>query len=501
MFKTNNGLSQKRNNTNNFQHRTIAELLRAIRKKELRSLTNYLNARCTPATRKLWQTLKPKYPQFNVTDDYIRKEVRPESPITDIQFRRQLAELSKYTKAFITEQEYTANKLHYANTLANALMKRRAKLNYKKTWQQNVQLFSANKKPDANHYHHQYENQYIDFQFNLLYHPMKVGDSLQLASNYHDYSFLIKKLRFLIAIRNRQRMVNQTFNTENEQAFLDYLNKFPLDELPLINAYSMVLRLFQETTYDLFIKYKEHLFSIRHQFDEGEIRQLLTLAGNLCSWNIQKGQLEFLDERFAITKIQVEEEFLRVLGHFSNNHFRTTLRTAIEAKQLAWAYEFLKTKLPLTHPDHQTNLELLGWASWYFAKGDYMKQQEYLIQMQSADYKFTDFINELSYKVLCLKTDYMLLGEHPKKRIKEAFQNHLRTFLRYCERKEEIPMLSRTSVIHFGQALRLIFNKRYSKKRGVEDLETTVLGLQPIAELPWLLECCEGGSWSLLIKK
>jgi len=481
----------KRNNTNNFQHRTIAELLGAIGKKELRPLTNHLNTHCTPATQQLWKVLKTKHPKFEVTDEYIRKAVRPDKPITDKQFRSQLAELSKYTKTFIAEQEFRANKLLYANTLAYGLMKRRAKLNYKKTGLLNDRLFLANNKPDAEQYHHQYENKFIDFQFNLLYDPMKVGDSLRLASDYHDYSFLLKKVKFLVLIRNRRHIVKETFNDQNEQEFLDYLSKFPLEELPLIKAYAMVLRLFQESSYEQFIAYKEHLFSIRHQYDLGEIRQLLTLAGNICGFNIRKGQLAFLEERFIITKIEVEEEFLEVLGYFSNNHFRSKLWAAIEDKQLSWAYEFMKTKLPLTHPDHQANLEMLGWASWYFAKGDYQKQQEYLAQMQSADYHFSDFYNELLYKILCLKTDYVLLGDSPKKRVKDAFKNHLQTYLRYCERKEELPPSARKAVTHFGQALRQIFNKRYGTKRVVEDLKTTVLGLQPITELPWLLEVCE----------
>lgn len=375
----------------------------------------------------------------------------------------------------------------YSNTLAKALLLRRTRVNYEKTRLQNEQLFSPNQQQDDEYFNHLHEHKYIDFQYATLFNPMESSDNLQVASDYLDYSFLIRKLRYLIAQRNYQRILKIELNNQNEQAFLDFLAHFPLDKLPLIQAYYLVLKLFQSSTFKQFSIYKQHLFSIRNQFDRNEIRQLLTLGGNICFWNIQNAQLEFLDERFAITKIMVEENFLQVLGHFSNNHFRTTLRDAIEAGELEWAKWFLETKLPITHPDHRTNLDLLGWASLYFAKGELDKQKEYLIQMQSEDYKFTDFYNELIYRVLRLKTDYTLLGNAPKKRAREAFQSHLQSYLRYCERKTDIPATTRQSRINFGLAIRLIFNKRYGKKRISKDLQTEILGLKPITELPWLL--------------
>lgn|GEM_PF-2554179 len=487
----------KRNNTNDFRQRTIAELLKSITKQELRHLTNYLKTHCTPGTLQLWLLLKTKHPKFDITDEYIRDNTRPNKPLSDKHYRYQLADLSKHTKAFIAEQEFRNNKLQYANSLANALMKRNAVLNYKKIRQQNEQLFTKERKPDANQYHYLQEYHSIDFQFNTVNQPNKVSNSLQLASDNHDYSFLINKLRWIIAMQNRSRVVKKTFNDQHEKAFIDYLTNFSLDELPLIKAYYLALLQFQQNTYEQFVSYKEHVLSIRHQFDRDEMRQLLTLAGNFCVLNIQEGKLEFLEERFMITKINVEEGFLNVLNYFSNNHFLITLRDAVEAEQLSWAYDFLKTKLPETHPDHQINLELLGWAIWYFAKGDYEKQEEYMVEMQSTDYKFYDFYNELAYKVLQLKTDYILLGNkpaglsaagRPKKLVKEVFKSRLSSYLLYLRRKENLLESIRDSRINFGKALRLIYNKRYGTQRIDKDLETEILALKPITELPWLLK-------------
>lgn len=454
----------KRTKIGLFSERNISELLCSIRKDELRQFNTYLKTNCTQSTHYLWRVIKTKLNDAGVTDKAILKAFGKNKPITDKHYRVLLAELSKHTKDYIIEREFEQNELLYTNTLANALLKRRAQKNYKKTRQQNERRFTVNRKPDADYYEHYHQHKLIDFQFTTLYEPLKTEDSLQQASDYHDYSFLVKKLRYLTILRNRQRIVRTSYNEQNEEEFIQYLLKFPLDELPLIKAYYLMVRLFQHSSYRNYIAFKDHLFPIRDQFDRGEVRQLLTLAGNICFWNVQEGKLEFLEERFNVSKIMVEENFLQVLGYFSNNHFQTTLINAIEARKLDWAFWFLENKLPDTHPEHRTNLELLGWASLYLAKGELKKQEQYMHQMQLEDYKFTDYYNELAYRTLRLKTDFILLGNNPKQRVREAFQAHLSNYLRYCERKTDIPPITRKARENFGIAARLVFNKYYGKK-------------------------------------
>lgn len=478
---------KKRNNTGWFHERAIAELLCALHKKEIRLLTNYLKTYASPGVLQLWQVLKTKYPDFKIQDKTLRQSARKGAPISQNVYTVLLTNLGKHTTAFFTQQEFEKNRLLYANIRAEALMKRRAKRTYEKIKNQSEQLFTIKQKLNPGYYEFLHQNRLTDFQYNTLYKPLQSENSLQEASDFHDYSFLAIKLRYLVVMHNRQQIVKTTYNKKNETEFIEYLLKFPIDELPLIKAYYLTLRLLQNGSFDNFIAFKEHLLPCRGEFDQAEVRLLLSLGGNVCFWNIQNGHLEFLEERFALTKIMVEEGYLNVLGYFSNNHFRTTLRDAIEAEQLSWAYEFLMAKLPITHPDHRTNLELLGWASWYFAKGVYDKQHTYMVQMQSVDYKFTDFQNELAYRVLRLKTDYTLLGNQPRSRTKEAFLGHLKSYLRYCERKTDIPEKIRQSRLNFGVAVRLIFHFRYGKKQSSDDLKTAIINKKPMIELPWLL--------------
>jgi len=478
--------AKQKNKTGWFDKRDITELLKALHKKELRPLTKYLKVYGSPGVQLLWKVIMPKYPLFKIKDATIRNSIRPGKPLTQKAYPVLLNDLSKLVKTFITEQEFREDQLLYDNIQAKALINRRAKRNYKRVRQQQHKRLES-QKPDAEYYDYLHKSKLTDFQHTTLFDPYKKENSLQEASNYHDYSFLIKKLRYLSSIYNRKRIVNTVYNEQHEEAFLQYLSEFCLEEHPLIKAYFLNIQLFRESSIGNYTSLKNQLLPIRNQFDKDEIRQLLTLAQTICTTSIREGRLDFLKERFLLTKIMVEENFLKVLGHFSNNHFRTTLRDAIEANQLSWAYEFLANKLPLTHPDHRTNLELLGWAQWYFAKGDYEKLNDHLLQMQSAAYQFTDDLNELAYRVLHLKTDYKLLDNSSKAKEIQAFKHHLNRYLLYCKRKINLHDETRQSRMNFGYAVRLLFNARHGKKQSSKVLKTKILGLKPIVELPWLL--------------
>lgn len=473
---------------NDFKTRNIGRLLAAFKKEEVRLFTKHLKVTASPGTRELWGIIKKQFPKFEISDAEIRTAVRPTKPISDAVYRVQLAEMINLAKEFLTLRAFQQNKRLYSNTMADVFMKRRVQKIYEKHRQKNEKILTEKYKLDSEFYHYLHQNKLIDFQYVTVFDPLKTDDSLQQVADFHDYNFLVKKLQYLIVMRNRKFIVETSYNEQGEQEFINYLLTFPLEELPLVNSYYLILCLFKVASLESLQQFTNYFLPIRQQFDINEARQLLTLAENRCSLNIFEGRVEFLQERFTITKIMVEEDHLKVLDHFSNNHFQSTIRNAIEAGQLGWAKWFLINKIPETHPNYRMNLEILGWASYYFAKGEYNKQADYMLKMQFEEYKFTGVYNELVYRILRLKTDFVLLGDAPNRRQKANFQSHLQSYLRYIERKKDIPEFTRKSRENFGLALRLIFNKNYGKRQVEVEFPESILDLKLVAELPWLLQ-------------
>ncbi len=478
----------KKNKTGYFQNREIIELLRSFDKKEVKLFTQFLAVYASSPVIKCWAVLKRKHPEYLIKDEAVHNKVRPGKPFHDVMYRGWVSELYRLAKEFITWQEFKQDKKLSSNTTAYALLKRGAPRAYLKngrqaTMSEGVDLLNAQ------HYSYLHQKEFVNYQYVTVYEHHKATQSLQLASDFHDYNFLAQKLRYLVIMRNRQRIVKDDYNYTNEKDFLTYLAKFDHTGLPLIHTYYLLLIQFQDITsaenYKAFYAY----FDLhRSKFDVDEARQVLTFASNICYWNIGLGNLEFLEKRFIITRIMVDEGFIMVRGFFPTYHFRSTMRSAVEAKELEWAAQFLDNYLPQTNEQDRPNLESLNRAYLHFSKGELDLQSQYLLQMQSIDYKFIDPYNEIAYRTLLVKTDFVLLGEQPKPRQKEAFQGRINGFSNYILRKKDIPATFQESCQHFSKALRLIYNKKYGKKRVDKDLGKEILGLQPIIELPWLLE-------------
>jgi len=475
-------MSQK---VSSFHTRSSAELLKSLRSNELKLFSDFLNS-AKPGIQKVWKVVRRYYPDYLVTDEEVKKKAGGSSPLTDGAYRVLLTEINDYTKQFILVQELKNNQLQQGNILAYGLLKRGAKKAYKKHKHQ-IEKQIETIKPNIEYYKEIHLHKYIDYQFTTVNNFTEVDDSLQQASDYNDFSYLLQKIRYFVIMRNRLQIVKQNYFLRGEELFIDYFKQFPVNEFSLIQSYYLLLRLFQNPSRDNLDTFLKFFLPIRHEIELNETRQLLTFSRNICLWNIQSGQLDFLEDKFELSRYQADEGLLDFLGHFSHNHFLMCLNDALEAGKLDWAKDFLDRTIPKLHPDYQINLKLLGWASYYFVLNNSDLQSKFMIKMSSNEYQFTDYYNELAFRVLSLKTDFIALGSNPTNMSIKVFKAKVDGFLRFCDRKEPLNEKLETTRINFGKAVRLLFNKCYGKKRIEYDIKEKILTMQPISELPWLL--------------
>jgi len=472
-----------------FKNRITTELLQTIGKKEVKLFSKFIAFKGSKGSIDFWKILSGYHPKYDVKDADVFRKLHPNKPYSDGLLRVRSSELNTYIKEFLVYQEYQKDPLHLANTLARTLFHRRANKWYQKQKKLNDKLISDNKQLTTKTYYHLHEKEIIDYQFITITNPRQTTASLQQASAYNDDSYLVEKLRYLILLRNRERIVKDNHKDETEDSFLTYLANFHIDNKPIIKVYYLLLLVFKNLTSNHeFQQFKQYFLENRTLFETNEARQIFTFATNICFWNIQLGHLDFLNHRFELNKIMVEENYLTVLGHFSSNHFSSIVVGAIEANQLTWASSFLEEYLPKTKPEDRNNLEALHRAALLFAQGEYTKQADYMFQIEQLEgYRAKDTYDAIFYRTLELKTAYKLLGNKPKQRSLESAQGKINSYQAYINRKNSIPSSVKKSRLNFAKALRLIFLTHHGKKKLSVDLKQEILSLQPITELPWLL--------------
>ncbi len=495
-----------------FYKREAAQLLRTFTKEECKAFSAHLQGRASGNVLQLWQQLRLKHPRYSIEDEALYQHIRPKGKYNDKAYRQWVSELYSHAKHFVAIQEFENNKAMYGNVLSMALLRRGAKKGYEKVIREQRNLIAGEQQPNVDYFLYRYQMEDVHYQYVTVHDHRKATNSLQLAADYHDVSFLVHKLKYLFAMHNRERIVNVQYRYPMKAEILAILDAAPREDVPLLHLYYLLVKQMSDLgDRNGFLAFMRYIKQEQNNIGIKELRQFLTSAINICYWNIQLGRKGYVADRFELAKMMVAGEHAIVEGYFPHYHFRNIMRIAVEAGELDWAAAFLLNNLNKTRtipkspskptkkdkktadkplPDHRHNLKVHNYALLHFAKKDYAAQAPYMLKMIS-DFHFIDINNELAFRLLELKTDYELLGENPDEKDIKSFKRKLDNFRNFLKYKKKISAVMLVSLEHFRKGLNLLFLSRYGKKKMEQDVEEGIQGFLPMEEYVWLSEQVE----------
>ena len=99
---------------------------------------------------------------------------------------------------------------------------------------------------------------------------------------------------------------------------------------------------------------------------------------------------------------------------------------------------------------------------------------------------FINLFYEIDYRILSIKTDFVLLPKRPKRMSIEAFESKLDSFRNFLNRRESIPNDYKASCQNFRKAVSMLFHKRIGKRVKAQDLNAELQTMTPITQWVWL---------------
>ena len=117
--------------------------------------------------------------------------------------------------------------------------------------------------------------------------------------------------------------------------------------------------------------------------------------------------------------------------------------------------------------------------------GEYAKQEEQLLPYLSPTTKLslTD-TEDILFRILELKAEY----EQWTPKSAKYFADRVQAFRVYIKRKKNVSNNFKEAAVNFTKALHQLGQRRAGQTSRVGDLREYILALNPIRELPWLLE-------------
>ncbi len=476
-------------NKNDLQGK-LTLLLESLDSREIRRLEEYLMSpfhNKNERLRKFFSLLKKVHPHYHkITKQQLFRKMFPEKKTyKDSDIRVLASDLTKHIKKFLVLQEMERVPMQQDYLLLEALFSRNIADAFQSTWEK-IQRKLAHLPQGLDYYYYGYKFEEIAFRFTTIHHNRTLQANLQQAADYLDKYYFTNKLGFFIFMRNRQQIVNVSYQYYLLDDLLELVKKEATFQEPAIYLrYLTVLILNDLNDVSFYKLWKDFLIEHQEEMPPYELKQFYQLGVNYCRWQDNKGIHEFRRETFDWYKRMVERG-LHYTGKnartnlLSPHHYRNFVKTALELKEYEWASDFMLKYKEDVAPAFQENVLRHNQANYHFSKGEFNKAADILKEISFSGQEFIDFYYHLYYKSLLLQVAFELEET-------ELLLSTMHSLELYLRRNKKITPLFRKSYLNFIAVVRKIHHKKEGKTIQSPNLPKYIETQSPIVEKEWLI--------------
>ena len=205
---------------------------------------------------------------------------------------------------------------------------------------------------------------------------------------------------------------------------------------------------------------------------------------NFCIGKINLGENLFLEEVFALYRIQLEKGLLLEEGILSEWDYKNIVTTGIRLGHLDWTMDFIERYKTHLQPESMDNAYRFNLAACSYAMGQYPQVLDLLTQVEYSDLRYS-----LGAKALLLRTYYDMEAYEALFSLADAFRQ-------YLQRNELLADTRRTgyrNLIKFTRKAaqlrsRLEYMKREKAITEFQKIQSDVASTPDIFNRPWLEE-------------
>ncbi len=452
-------------------------LLKALSKDELIRLTDFVRS---PYFNKddrlvlLYDYLVGLLPEIEVSPlnkQTVFQRVFPKRPFDKADFNHLQNYLLRLVEQFLAHETIKSRKLEREQWLLNTYLERDLAKHYSFKQKQLSQAISQLKYRDDQFHYQQFEFAKTENDRFLLQRLRVAHNAIQEASSGLDLFYLIKKLKFLVEILDRQKKFPQSYSIQEFEQLELLLKNRQYQEEPYIQIYwQLAQMLVHEEKVGYYDQFKIFLDQYATHVHPADLKQLFLFAINYCVRKIGAGH-PFQEQLLALYTSGLKNDTLLEGGLLSPWTYKNVIQLGLALGHHQWVEQFMEefaSKLPthLYRDAYYYNL-----AAFYYAKNNYEQAMIHLNKVE-----FSDISYKLWSKELLLKL-YFELGEL------EALHSLLISFEKLIKRNKLIPHPQKEAYRNFIQLTRKLVRKNYKPLA----LEQEIQAKTNLRERKWLL--------------
>ncbi len=463
----------------------LIEIFTTLSSKELSKLENYVKSPLFNKSDKiiqLFQLIKKEHPHYNSNNllkERVYKKLFPNKKGQDSSLRALMSQLTRIVEDFLIFIEFDRDKNHKNLLLLRAMNNRRMAGHFEKKYNQINKALDKDPVQSIERFLHNVTLSDVSFQHRLITHNRAMETGLQELMDELDIYFVASKLRFGVAILNRQNILDKQYNISLLSEVMEMVGVSDLYQVPFIQFYyHLILLLSMDAgSEEHFIRLRELLEDHPDVLDRDELRQVYTFMTNYCNKQIKSRDEGYLRHLFELYKEMINKNLLAMEDNYMSPYFyRNITRVALKLRDFDWAEEFIDSHKQHIYPDHRESLYHFVLADLNFHRARYDEAKTHLLNVE-----LNDAYSHITYRILLIKTYYELDEV-------EVLSSNVESFRIYLLRDRSLSEYNIKACQNFVNFVKRLLRLQSGGKRSPEQLVGELLQVEPIIERQWLKE-------------
>lgn len=450
------------------ENHKLIELLRQFNRKEMTRFREFVFSpyfnkhRDVRALTKYLDACYPEFSEFQCDRYRIYKKLFRGKPHD----QGKLAVIFTYTyrlaEQFLAQEMLKSEKPEVNNLLLRGIRQVKAFELYQKVLDRSGAQLTETEEQSSNHWWHRYQlASERDYYLNHIIAKRDLS-GLNVMEGHLDRFYLAEKLKNAVEAQVRRNMVK----VKSESRMLDSAVKEVAENLeayrdiPAIYLYYKLYEMLSEKDHRFYYEALQELKNGESCFPTHERASLYNYFQNYCIREINRNNLQFLQELFRLYQSQLEQELLLEEGYLSEWHYKNIVTVGLRLEELDWVHYFIKAYRDQLRPEVADNAYRFNLAAYYHEAKVYGKVLDLLTKVEYRDPRYNQ-----SAKALLLRTYYELEED-------EALFSLVDSFLQYLQRNEKMTDARRDGYYHLFRLTRRAAHIRsrlgYDKKEKTE---------------------------------
>lgn len=411
-------------------------------------------------------------PDIQVKREVIWRQLFPRKKYSEKLLNHYMSQLYQLGERFLQIQAFESKKQLTDFYLLEACIERRLEKSYQHANQRALKRLEQNPYRDEHYFYQRFLMAEVGDQHFMQKKVREADSNLKETAEYFDRYFLLKKLKLLCTILDRQRFLAMDYDLRWVEEIQQHFQKHDYADDPAIMVYYTLFQaLTQPEEAHYFHDLKAHISIAEKVLPPATTKDLLYFAINYCIRKIRLGEKQYANDLMSLYQQGLLNKALLEDGFISPWTYKNMVKLALGLKQFEWVEDFVETYSSKLNEKTKEDAYHFNLADLYYHKKDYDRALSHLNQVE-----FSDIIYNIDAKAMLLKIYFETNAE-------EAFLSLTFSYKMFIKRNKLISKNIRDAHLNFINILYQIF--KYKDQR-FEQLKEKIENTPALNGRNWL---------------